>query len=186
MQQLHTNSTSGNAASTTASTNQERTDLRAMTDLSGAASAIASFAERIGDPMAMMTNSGRRELGVGYVEAVRTMGADLEELMIMEAIRRSILEQEDAEQGTTTNNVSQQANDGVGDIQRRLQNVVLTNQDSRITSPTKSETTDDDNTPLATLADKKMARAIQKVEENGSGSGGNSESSGPGATDGNN
>ncbi|KAJ3088751.1 hypothetical protein HK102_008024 [Quaeritorhiza haematococci] len=43
--------------------------------------------------------SGRegRDLGLSYLEAVRNMGADLEELMIMEAVRRSLVDNEQQE-----------------------------------------------------------------------------------------
>ncbi|RKO87184.1 hypothetical protein BDK51DRAFT_26979, partial [Blyttiomyces helicus] len=43
---------------------------------------------------------GNRDLGLQYIEAMRNMGADLEELMVLEALRRSMADSGgNAEQG---------------------------------------------------------------------------------------
>lgn len=99
-------------------------DLRRMEDLSGAASTVAALVEHLsglhtaisGDSSVVPTashgvssarslphtarssrhgNSGSRTHSVQIETAVRSMGSDMEELMLMEAVRRSLLDAED-------------------------------------------------------------------------------------------
>ncbi|KAJ3005880.1 SNF1-interacting protein [Thoreauomyces humboldtii] len=92
-------------------------------DLAGAAAAAAALVEHMGGggqnsrhggsvtggvhtPRGVRTDSARRrrqqggDVGLNYLEAMRNMGADLEELMIMEAVRRSL--QQEAETATAS------------------------------------------------------------------------------------
>ncbi|KAJ3039780.1 SNF1-interacting protein [Rhizophlyctis rosea] len=80
--------------------NTSNMDADTQRELASAAAAAATLVEGLSN--AAGEGSGRRagrrvprnagELAFGYMDAVRGMGADLEELMIMEAVRRSLME----------------------------------------------------------------------------------------------
>ncbi|KAI8819256.1 uncharacterized protein EV422DRAFT_123028 [Fimicolochytrium jonesii] len=83
----------------------------------GAASATAGDSAANGRARGARGDSSRRrartnaDMGFNYIEAMRNMGADLEELMLMEAIRRSLAESEaNAAEATNTSGTSAENN----------------------------------------------------------------------------
>ncbi|KAI9102531.1 hypothetical protein DFS34DRAFT_397328 [Phlyctochytrium arcticum] len=95
-------------------------------DLSGAAAAAAALVESMGGMSSGGSGRSRRsgndsagsrrrsprervaggDMSLNYLEAMRNMGADLEELMIMEAIRRSLQNGENGDGASPTGDVS--------------------------------------------------------------------------------
>ncbi|KAJ3269213.1 SNF1-interacting protein [Borealophlyctis nickersoniae] len=97
-------------------------------DLAGAAAAAAALVEGMSANTGSSGRTDRRrttrrtgggsgDVSFGYIEAMRNMGADLEELMIMEAVRRSLMEasQNTSENGEGSSNIGgEQGNTGSG------------------------------------------------------------------------